>query len=421
MLTAIVGINWGDEGKGRMVDLLSRDQQIVVRYQGDHSSEHTIVTKAGRFVLNLLPAGILRPDVVCVMGSGMAIDPAFLEKEIERLVNAGVAVTPDNLKISDRAPVILPFHTEIEHLLTHGDSAHPTSPAGMSAIYGHKALNLAIRMGDLLHPAYLEKRLRTILSAVSAFSMLDSHKVSSTIEETLAYATRLGDVFRDFICDTGAYLLEAHKQGMNILFEAPQGALRDVDFGVYPYTCSSSTVAAYATIGAGVPGLKRDRTIGVMKSFSSMVGDGPFVSELFGREADLLMETGNETAEKSAHTHRIGAFDAVASRYGVMVQGADELALTKLDTLSYFDKIPVCVAYDINGKITQDFPIGAELEIAKPVMEYVDGWNMDISECRTADDLPVGALTYVKYLEHLLGCKITYVSVGPEREAYIKL
>ncbi len=399
MLTAIVGINWGDEGKGRMVDLLSRDQQIVVRYQGDHSSEHTIVTETGRYVLNLLPAGILRSDVVCVMGGGMAIDPSHLEQEIQGLYDMGVSVTPENLKISDRAPVILPFYTDKDRA------------CGVSMIYGDKSVNMAIRMGDLLSPDYLAERLKKIVA----------YRSNLSYEDLLAYAIHYGEIFRDFICDTGKYLAEANALGMNILFEAPQGALRDVDFGIYPYTCSSSTVAAYATIGAGVPGLKLDKTIGVLKSFSSMVGEGPFVSELFGEGADHLMERGNETAEKTGHIHRIGAFDAVASRYGVTVQGADELALTKLDTLSYMEQIPVCVAYDINGVRTEQFPVGADLELAKPVIEYVDGWNMDITECRTADDLPVGALTYVKYLEHLIGCKITYVSVGAEREAYIKL
>lgn len=406
MLTAIVGINWGDEGKGRMVDLLSRDQQIVVRYQGDHSSEHTIVTETGRYVLNLLPAGILRSDVICVMGGGMAIDPVHLEKEIQSLHDMGVRVTPDNLRISDRAPVILPFHTAA------------TQTCGVSMVYGDKTVNMAIRMGDLLSPEYLAARLEKIVSYHTEL-VKDDLKIS--LEEVLKFATHYGEVFRDFICDTGSFLADANAQGMNILFEAPQGALRDVDFGIYPYTCSSSTVAAYATIGAGVPGLKLDKTIGVLKSFSSMVGEGPFVSELFGEEASHLMERGNETAEKILHTHRIGAFDAVASRYGVTVQGADELALTKLDTLSYMSQIPVCVAYEINGVRTEKFPSAAELEIAKPIIEYVDGWNMDISECRTADDLPVGALTYVKYVEHLVGCKITYVSVGAEREAYIKL
>ena len=421
MLTAIVGINWGDEGKGRMVDLLSRDHQIVVRYQGDHSSEHTIVTEQGRFVLNLLPAGILRPDVVCVMGSGMAIDPAHLEREISGLYDRGIAVTPDNLKISDRAPLVMPYHLTTEQYELDRLGADARRVCGVSMVYGDKAMNMAIRMGDLLHPDYLAKRLEKVTAYKSIVIEGVYRKEPVSCEEILAWATRYGQIFAKFICDTGDYLTNAAQMGMNIIFEAPQGALRDVDFGVYPYTCSSSTVAAYATIGAGVPGLRLDKTIGVLKSFSSMVGEGPFVSELFGEAAEHLMETGNEAAEKVTHIHRIGAFDAVASRYGVAVQGADELALTKLDTLSYMDKIPVCVAYEIDGAVTEKFPVGADLEKAKPVFEYVDGWNMDISECRTADDLPVLALTYVKYLEHLVGCHISYVSVGAEREAYIKL
>jgi adenylosuccinate synthase len=406
MLTAIVGINWGDEGKGRMVDLLSRDQQIVVRYQGDHRSEHTVVTTRGRYVLNLLPAGILRSDVVCIMGNGMAISPVLLEEEIGRLQNMGVDISPANLKISDRATLILPFHVDGIH------------PAGLSGAYMDKAGLFAIRMGDLLHPDFLRPSLEKMVAYYAA--ILPTEALPS-VDMLLDFASHYGDVFHDYICDTGAYLREAHSMGMNIIFEAPQGALRDVDFGMYPYTCSSSTVAAYAPIGAGVPDLKLDRTIGVLKAFSSMVGEGPFVSELFDESASHLMETGNEEAEKARHVHRIGAFDAVASRYGVQVQGADELALTKLDSLSYMHQIPVCVAYEIDGVRTESFPSASELARATPVIEYVNGWERDISECRTADDLPVGALTYVKYLEHLVGCKISYVSVGAEREAYIKL
>ncbi len=390
MLTAIVGINWGDEGKGRMVDLLSRDHHIVVRYQGDNRSEHTIVADGHRYLLSLLPAGILRPDVVCVMGNGMVIDPTRLASEIDQLMSEGILITPDRLKISDRAFVELPHHRR------------PLTES--SPVYGDKAMNRAIRMCDLLQPEYLADRLGDLFT-----------------EETRRWAADFGTRFAPYLCDTGIFLAEADRLGMDILFEAPQGALRDVDFGIYPYTCSSSTVAAYATIGAGVPGLKLDHTIGIMKSFSSMVGKGPFPAELDGGIADMLMETGNEAAVKDGHDHRVGAFDAVASRYGVRIQGADELALTKLDTLSYLTEIPVCVAYEINGVVTEAFPQGADLEIAKPVMEYVSGWNIDISECRTADDLPVEALTYVKYLEHLVGAPITYISVGAEREAYIKL
>ncbi len=393
MLTAVVGINWGDEGKGRMVDLLSRDHHIVVRYQGDTSSEHTIVTNGHRYVLNLLPAGILRPEVVCVMGNGMAIDPEHLKNEIAMLWAEGVEITPERLKISDRAAVMLPFYAANE-----GDP---------SPVYGDKAMNMAIRMGDLLHPAYLANRLEALRPDCAA--------------KLISWATEYGAYFRDYICDIGSYLHNAHDMGMDILFEAPQGALRDVDFGIYPYTCSSSTVAAYATIGAGVPELKLDHTLGIMKAFSSMVGDGPFTAELFGEHAAQLMELGDENAVKNGHKHRIGAFDAVASRYGVRIQGADELALTKLDSLSYMEKIPVCVAYEIDGVRTEEFPVGADLERAKPIFEYVDGWSMNIDECRTADDMPVEALTYVKYIEQLVGAKITYISVGAEREAYIRL
>ena len=421
MLTAIVGINWGDEGKGRMVDLLSRDQQIVVRYQGDHSSEHTVVNGQCRYILNLLPTGILHPNVVSVIGNGVAVDPCHLENEIDALLYQGVTIGPENLKISDRCPVILPYHIATEQYELDRRGADVRKTCGVSMVFGDKALNMAIRMGDLLHPEFLRSRLERFISYKSTVIQSVYGKEPIDIDEIVEYATHYGEFFKDYICDTGEYLTEAASMGMDILFEAPQGALRDVDLGAYPYTASSSTVAAYATIGAGVPGLKLDKTIGVLKAFSSMVGEGPFVSELFDEKASHLMETGNEAAEKVTHIHRIGAFDAVASRYGVRIQGADELALTKLDSLSYMDKIPVCVAYEIDGVRTDKFPIGADLERAKPIFEYVDGWNCDISECRTPDDLPVGALTYVKYLEQLLGCRIAYVSVGAERNAYVKL
>lgn len=421
MLTAIVGINWGDEGKGRMVDLLSRDYQVVVRYQGDNSSEHTIITENGHYVLNLLPAGILHPDVTSVMGNGMCIDPAHLTKEIRALYDQGVDITPANLKISDRATVELPYHMAMDRYEAERLGGDARLATGVSYVYGDKSMNLGIRMGDLLHPEYLAKRLRRVMAFKTVVIDGVYRKDPVSVEEILEWATRYGEIFRDYICDTGEFLAQAHAMGKDILFEAPQGALRDVDFGVYPYTCSSSTVAAYATIGGGIPGLKLDHTVGIMKAYSSCTGDCPFPAELTGAEAEYLMEYGRENAQKDGLLHRVGAFDAVASRYGVRMQGANVLALTKLDTLSYMEKIPVCVAYEINGRVTEDFPIGAELEIAKPVIEYVDGWNMDISECRTADDLPVEALTYVKYLEHLVGAHIRYVSVGPEREACILL
>lgn len=423
MLTAIVGINWGDEGKGRMVDLLSENQDIVVRYQGGNNAGHTVINERGKFILNLMPSGILRPGVVCVMGNGMAIDLAHLEKEIAALRAGGVEVSPANLKISDRAILTLPYHVRLDCLEEErlAGEKYGSTRRGIAPVYGDKYMKKAIRTGDLLDMNYLEKRLRGIV----AFKSLTIEGVYKSTpvdyEETLAWLKKYADMFRDYICDTGVYLTDAEKSGKNIMFEAQLGALRDIDFGIYPYTSSSSTIAAYAPIGAGIPGMKLDRTVGIMKAYSTCVGEGPFTAEMFGDEAETLRAAGGEYGAATGRPRRVGPFDVVASRYGVRVQGADEIALTKMDVMSYMDKIPVCVAYEVDGKRIEDFPVGDALNKAKPVIEYVDGWKCDISGCRRAEDLPKAAMDYVRYLEKSVGCKITYVSVGAEREAYIQL
>ncbi len=423
MLTAIVGINWGDEGKGRMVDLLSENQDIVVRYQGGNNAGHTVVNERGKFILNLMPSGILRQNVVCVMGNGMAIDLAHLDKEITALRNGGITVSPENLKISDRAILTLPYHVRLDCLEEErlAGEKYGSTRRGIAPVYGDKYMKKAIRTGDLLDLDYLAKRLKGIV----AFKSLTIEGVYKSepvdFDEIYAWLKKYAEMFRDYICDTGVYLNDAVKAGKRIMFEAQLGALRDIDFGIYPYTSSSSTIAAYAPIGAGIPGVKLDNTIGIMKAYSTCVGEGPFTCEMFGEEADALREAGGEYGAATGRPRRVGPFDVVASAYGVRVQGADELALTKMDVMSYMKKIPVCTAYEINGKKVYDFPVGKALDDAKPVIEYLDGWNCDISGCRTKEELPKAAYDYVKYLEKAVGCKITYVSVGAEREAYIKL
>lgn len=421
MLTAIVGINWGDEGKGRMVDLLSEDQDIVVRYQGGNNAGHTVVNDAGEFILNLLPSGILRPDVVCVMGNGMAIDLSHLEGETGRLREKGIAITPENLKISDRAIITMPYHIRLDCLEEDrlAGEKYGSTRRGIAPVYGDKYLKKAIRMGELLDLGALEKRLKGIVEykSLTIENVYRSEPVS--YEEMLAYLKKYAAMFSDYICDVGVYLNNAVKENKKILFEAQLGALRDIDFGIYPFTSSSSTIAAYAPIGSGIPGRKLDRVIGIMKAYSSCVGEGPFTTEMFGEEAAQLRGIGKEIGAATKRPRRVGAFDAVASRYGVIVQGADELALTKLDILSYMDQIPVCTAYEIDGETTRDFPVGARLNRAKPVYEYLPGWKCDISGCRTKESLPKAALDYILYLESLVNCPITYVSVGAERDAYI--
>ncbi len=423
MLTAIVGINWGDEGKGRMVDLLSENQDIVARYQGGNNAGHTVVNERGKFILNLLPSGILRPEVTCVMGNGMAIDLEHLEKEIGRLREGGIEISPKNLKISDRAVITLPYHVRRDCLEEDrlAGKKYGSTRRGIAPVYGDKYMKKCIRIGDLLDKKYMAERLTSVVEFESALieGLYKSEPVN--YDEMLAWLNKYADMFHDYIVDTGVYLTEAAKAGKRIMFEAQLGALRDIDFGIYPYTSSSSNIAAYAPIGAGVPGLKLDKSIGIMKAYSTCVGEGPFTVEMFGDEAEALRKAGGEYGAATGRPRRVGPFDAVASRYGVRIQGADEIALTKLDILSYLDKIPVCVAYDVNGTLIHDFPVGGALNIAKPVYEYVDGWKCDISGCRKPEDLPKAAFDYIKYVEKLVGAPIKYVSVGAEREAYVEM
>ena len=423
MLTAIVGINWGDEGKGRIVDLLSRDYDIVARYQGGNNAGHTVVNERGKFILNLIPSGVLRENVVCVMGPGMVIDPAHLHKETAQLREQGVAITPANLKISDRAVITMPYHVALDKLEESrlGKNSYGSTQRGIAPAYGDKYMKKALRMGDLLDfdalreklPALLEFKNLTIRGVYGA-SEID-------VAETLATLKAYADEFAPYICDTGDFLCDAHADGKNIMFEAQLGALRDIDYGIYPFTSSSTTLAAYAPVGAGAPGLKLTKTIGIMKAYSSCVGAGPFTCELFGKEGDDLRAAGGEYGAATGRPRRVGGFDAVASRYGIRVQGADEIALTKLDVLSYLDKIPVCTAYEVDGVRTENFPISAALDRAKPVYEYLDGWKTDISGCRSFAELPKNAQSYIKFIAEATGANITLVSVGAERDAYFTM
>lgn len=423
MLTAIVGINWGDEGKGRMVDLLSENYDIVARYQGGNNAGHTVQNQLGKFILNLLPSGILRPEVVNVMGPGMVIDLQHLCGEIERLRQAGISITPQNLKISDRAIICLPYHVEQDGLEEDrlGDAKYGSTRRGIAPVYGDKYLKKCIRMGDLLYPEAMEKRLRGIVEWKDLLIHNGYGADSISFESLLEWLRTYGGQLQEYVCDLGVYLTEQIEKGKRVLFEAQLGALRDIDFGIYPFTSSSSTISAYAPIGAGIPGKKLDLCVGIMKAYSSCVGEGPFTCELFGPEAEALREAGGEYGAATGRPRRVGPFDAVASRYGVRVQGADQLALTKMDVLSYLDQIPVCTAYEVNGRITREFPFGDHLAEAKPIVETLPGWHCDISGCRKKEDLPKNALDYIAYLEKAVGCRIRYVSVGPDRDAYIDM
>ena len=420
MLTSIVGINWGDEGKGRMVDLLSSDYDIICRYQGGNNAGHTVVNDKGKFILNLLPSGILRDSTVNVMGNGMVIDLEHLVGEIGRLTEKGIHISPENLKISDKAIICMPYHKLMDCMEEErlADKKFGSTRRGIAPVYADKYMKKALRMEDLLHLDHIAGKVSDIVEWKNITVTGYGHEPVKA-EDMMDWLRTYGTQLIPYITDVSEYLHNAIDAGKNIMFEAQLGALRDLDLGIYPYTSSSSTIAAYAPIGAGIPGAQLTDTIGIMKAYSTCVGEGPFTVELFGDEAEALRKAGGEYGAATGRPRRVGPFDIPASRYGVRVQGATEIALTKLDVLSYLDRIPVCVAYEVDGERTVNFPTGERLNRAKPVIEYVKGFG-DVSGCRTWESLPQAAKDYVEYLEKAVGCKITYVSVGAGRDEYVK-
>ena len=417
----IVGINWGDEGKGRMVDLLTDHYNVVVRYQGGGNAGHTVINEKGKFALHLLPSGILREGVTNVLGNGVALDPENLCAEVADVRSKGVEVSPDDLKISDRASLLLPWHRDLDGLeeARLADKQYGSTKQGIAPFYSDKYQKKTVLAGELFYPDELRGHLRDLLE----WKNLTLERVYGakpyTMEMLDKWLADFCEPMKPYICDTGEYLKRAQAEGKSILFEAQLGALRDLDFGIYPYTTSSNTLAAYAPIGAGLPSLKIDEVIGVVKAYSTCVGEGPFVCEMSGEEADKLREAGFEYGAKTGRARRVGPVDLVATRRGVELQGATSIALTKLDVLSYMDKIPVCVRYRTAKGETDVFPFPTELETAEPVIEYMDGWKCDISGVRRWEDLPAAARDYVTRIESAIGCPITYVSVGAERDSII--
>lgn len=422
MLTAIVGINWGDEGKGRMVDLLSTDYDIVTRYQGGNNAGHTVINDRGKFILNLLPSGMFRKETVNVMGPGMVIDLEHLTNEIKSIRDKGIDVSPDNLIISDRATICMPYHKMLDILEEDRlkDKKFGSTRRGIAPVYADKYMKKTLRMSDLLDPSTLREKLAQMLEYKNLFIVNGYNSPKVQLDEMMDWLNNYGSHFVPYIKNTTDYLSNAMKENKSIMFEAQLGALRDIDFGIYPYTSSSSTISGYAPIGAGIPFAKIDGVIGIMKAYSSCVGEGPFTCELFGKEAEDLREAGGEYGAATGRPRRVGGFDVVASRYGIMIQGATDIALTKLDVLSYLDKIPVCTAYEIDGKKTDVFPVGDALTKAKPVYEYLDGWKCDVTNCRNFSDLPTQAQNYITFIEKATNCKIKYISVGADREQYIE-
>ena len=423
MLTAIVGINWGDEGKGRMVDLLSEKYDIICRYQGGNNAGHTVVNERGKFILNLMPSGILRPEAVNVMGPGMVIDLEHLCQEVEKLRSQGISITPENLKISDRATICMPYHKLLDCLEEDrlADQKFGSTRRGISPVYADKYMKKTLRMGDLLHPDTIRNRLGGLIEWKNLMVQGGYHHEGIKTEDMLEWLETYGNPWKDYIVNTTEYLTKADAEGKNIMFEAQLGALRDIDFGIYPYTSASSTIAAYAPIGAGIPAKRLNNALGIMKAYSSCVGEGPFTCELFGAEGDALREAGGEYGAATGRPRRVGGFDVVASRYGVQIQGVDSLALTKLDVLEDMEQIPVCVAYEVNGERTEVFPSGDALTNAKPISEYLPGFGGKVAGVTKFEELPENAQKYVRYLEQAVGCPIQYVSTGADRDSYIQL
>ena len=424
MLTSIVGTNWGDEGKGRMVDLLSAKYDIVVRYQGGNNAGHTVINDRGTFVMNLMPSGILRDETVNILGPGIVIDLKHLYGEVMKLKEGGVDVQPGHLLISDRATICMPYHKMLDELEEDrlGDKKFGSTRRGISPVYADKYMKKTLRMGDLLHFENIRDRLEGIIEWKNLTVEKGYGHEPVTLDETMEWLETYGKFFAPYVCNTTEYLNKAIKDGKSIIFEAQLGALRDIDFGIYPYTSASTTLASYAPIGSGIPFAKLDESIGIMKAYSSCVGEGPFTCEMFGAEAEELRAAGGEYGAATGRPRRVGGFDVVASRYGALMQGCSYLALTKMDVLSYMKEIPVCVAYEVNGQRIDYFPSDIdELNAAKPVYEYLPGFNCDISKCRTVEDLPKEALDYVRYIEKVVECPIKYVSVGAERDAYITM
>ena len=427
MLTAVTGVNWGDEGKGRVIDLLAEKADIVVRYQGGNNAGHTVVTGQGKFILNLLPSGILHSKVICILGDGMVVDPEHLSKEIAQIREKGVLVTPDNLRLSSRATISMPWHRAQDELeesrLAKTGAAFGSTKRGIAYAYSDKYRKKTIRMGDLLHldEPRIQARLKMMLDSKNLELSGCYHQERMSYPALLSWCEKQAALFAPYICDTGSYLEAALKNGKNVVLEAQLGAMRDIDYGIFPYTSSSSTISAYGPIGAGIPGEHLNQVVGVLKAYSTCVGAGPFVAERAMPEAwmEALRKSGGEYGAATGRPRRVGPFDCVASRYGLACQGADKIALTKLDVLSSMKEIPVITGYKLDGVEVPRFDPLSDLDRVQPVVTLLPGWNKDISGCKSWDALPTAAKQYVEFLEKQLGHEIQFVSTGAEREKFV--
>jgi adenylosuccinate synthase len=421
MVISVVGLNWGDEGKGRMVDYFAREADCVIRYQGGDNAGHTVVNDKGKFAFHNFPSGVCYPDVVNIIASGSVLSPESFIKELEDTKTKGLKV--DNIFISDRCVLIMPYAKILEKLEEERlkDKKYGSTMSGIAPTYGFKFLKKGIQAGELLHPQYLKEHIRDI---VGYANLIIKGYGADPIDEDAVFTDLMKTAERlsPYIVNTAEMVADMIKKGKTIIVEAQLGALRDITHGIYPYTTSSSTLSGYACASIPVPPGEIRKIIGITKAYSTCVGEGPFITEVFGDLAHEIREKGKEYGAKTGRPRRIGHFDAVATGYGVRLQGATEMAVTCLDVLTGHKELKICTGYRLkDGTVTKHFPINPDLNYAEPVYETLPGWSEDITGARKLSDLPSNAVKYLKRIEEMCSAGITYVSVGPERDALIKL
>lgn len=423
MVKAIVGANWGDEGKGKITDMLAEESDIIVRFQGGSNAGHTIINDYGKFALHILPSGVFYNHTTSVIGNGVALNIQNLVDEIDSLVKQGVP--QPKILVSDRAQILMPYHIlfdqyEEERL---GGKSFGSTKSGIAPFYSDKYAKTGFQVNELFDDEdVLKEKVYRVLETKNVLVEHLYHKAPIDPEEIFQELLKYREMIRPFVCDVSVFLRDAIKVGKKILLEGQLGSLKDPDFGIYPMVTSSSTLASYGAIGAGIPGYEIKDVVTVVKAYSSAVGAGEFVSEIFGAEADELRRRGGDGGEFGATTgrpRRMGWFDAVASRYGCRMQGATEVALTVLDVLGYLDELPICIGYEIDGKITKDFPATPQLKKAKPVYTTLPGWKTEIRGITKYEDLPENCRNYIEFIEKELEVPITMVSNGPGRHEII--
>ena len=422
MVKAVVGANWGDEGKGKITDMMAQEADYIVRFQGGANAGHTIVNKYGKFALHTLPSGVFYDHTTSVIGNGVALNIPILFEEIKSIVDKGVP-TPKIL-VSDRAQIVMPYHIlfdeyEEERL---GKNSFGSTKSGIAPFYSDKYAKIGFQVSELFDEEGLAKKVESVIEKKNVMLEHLYHKPLLNVEELLATLREYRDMVAPYVADVSTILHKANKGGKTILLEGQLGTLKDPDHGIYPMVTSSSTLAAYGAIGAGIPPYEIKQVVTVCKAYSSAVGAGAFVSEIFGEEADELRRRGGDGGEYGATTgrpRRMGWFDCVASKYGCRMQGTTDVAFTVLDVLGYLDEIPVCVGYEIDGEVTTDFPVTHLLEKAKPVLEVLLGWKCDIRGIKEYDKLPENCKKYIEFVEKQIGYPITMISNGPGRDDII--